>query len=173
MTPKSSSTKRHATTVTGSTKHDSEYTLYKNSSYASKVEAKRKRWKSLKQIIDGIINSKREGAGLGVEEEGGVKQQSKKKKRKSDKASSLSSQVHIMSDSNVPMEQDDYVTIAVAPSTLPPLQHYCDITGLPTQYHDPRTGLYYKDASVFAAIRACSTQRVQQYLGLRNAGVNI
>ena len=93
-------------------------------------------------------------------------------KRKSDKAPLLSSHSQDMSN-DITTEQENYVTIAAAPSTHPPLQHYCDVTGLPTQYRDPKTGLYYKDASVFASIRACSMQRVQQFLGLRNAGVNI
>lgn len=172
--PKPSSTKKHTVaTSKATTKHKSEYVLHKNPSYASKVESKRKRWKSLKQIIDGIINNGggKSGASLGVDEEE-KRQQPGKKRRRGDKSFPSSSQIQDIGDS-VATEQENYVTIAVAPSTHPPLQHYCDITGLPTQYRDPKTGLYYKDASVFAVVRACSTQRVQQFLGLRNAGVNI
>ena len=166
--PKSSATRKHTTTTT---KHKSEYALHKNPSYAGKVEPKRKKWKSLKQIIDGIINSNKGGASLVVEGEEAGKQQPNKKKRKRDKLPS-SSQIQDLT-TNTATEQENYVTIAAAPSTHPPLQHHCDVTGLPTQYRDPKTRLYYKDASVFTVVRACSTQRVQQLLGLRNAGVNI
>lgn len=162
---KSSDAKKDATM-----RHKSDYVLHKNSNYARKVESKRKRWKPLKQIIDGIVSgSSKRNTTTGGEE--GMVKQSSRKRRKDEKTSLLSSQV--LDLTSIAATEENYVTIAVAPSIHPPLQHYCDVTGLPTQYRDPKTGLYYKDASVFAAIRACSTQRVQQFLGLRNAGVNI
>ena len=43
-----------------------------------------------------------------------------------------------------------------------PAKKYCDITGQPARYTDPKTKLRYADATVF---------EVQRYLGLRRAAV--
>lgn len=62
-----------------------------------------------------------------------------------------------------------YTSIAAAPS-LKPKKKYCDITGLPAKYKDPKTGLYYYNAEVYAVVKGLATYQIQEYLGQRGAG---
>jgi INO80 complex subunit C len=61
-----------------------------------------------------------------------------------------------------------YTSIAAAPS-LKPKKKYCDITGLPAKYKDPKSGLYYYNAEVYAVVKGLSTTQVQEYLAARGA----
>jgi INO80 complex subunit C len=61
-----------------------------------------------------------------------------------------------------------YTSIAAAPS-LKPKNKYCDITGLPAKYKDPKTGLYYYNAEVYAVVKGLTTGQVQEYLAARGA----
>ncbi|KAK8192754.1 chromatin-remodeling complex subunit ies6 [Zalaria obscura] len=61
-----------------------------------------------------------------------------------------------------------YTGIAAAPS-LKPKQRYCDITGLPAKYTDPKTGLRYCNKEVYAIIKTLGTGQVQEYLAARGA----
>ena len=61
-----------------------------------------------------------------------------------------------------------YTSIAAAPS-LKPKKKYCDITGLPAKYKDPKTGLYYFNAEIYAVVKSLSTTQVQEYLAARGA----
>lgn len=61
-----------------------------------------------------------------------------------------------------------YTGIAAAPS-LKPKKKYCDITGLPARYKDPKSGLFYHNAEVYAVVKGLSTGRVQEYLAARGA----
>ncbi|EMC92569.1 hypothetical protein BAUCODRAFT_253760 [Baudoinia panamericana UAMH 10762] len=61
-----------------------------------------------------------------------------------------------------------YTSIQAAPSKKPK-KKYCDITGLPTTYTDPKTGLNYYNAEMFKVVRGLSTGQIQEYLALRNA----
>lgn len=61
-----------------------------------------------------------------------------------------------------------YTSIAAAPS-LKPKKKYCDITGLPAKYKDPKTGLYYYNAEVYGVVKGLSTTQVQEYLAIRGA----
>lgn len=61
-----------------------------------------------------------------------------------------------------------YTSIAAAPS-LKPKKKYCDITGLPAKYKDPKSGLYYYNAEIYAVVKALSTTQVQEYLAARGA----
>lgn len=61
-----------------------------------------------------------------------------------------------------------YTSIAAAPS-LKPKKKYCDITGLPAKYKDPKTGLYYCNAEIYAVVKSLGTEQVQEYLGARGA----
>jgi len=61
-----------------------------------------------------------------------------------------------------------YTSIAAAPS-FKPKQRYCDITGLPAPYQDPKTGLRYHNREVYAVIKSLSTAQVQEYLAARGA----
>lgn len=61
-----------------------------------------------------------------------------------------------------------YTSIAAAPS-LKPKKKYCDITGLPAQYKDPKTGLHYYNAEIYQIVKMLSTNQVQEYLAARGA----
>ena len=61
-----------------------------------------------------------------------------------------------------------YTSIAAAPS-LKPKKKYCDITGLPAKYKDPKTGLYYYNAEIYAVVKSLGTGQVQEYLAARGA----
>lgn len=61
-----------------------------------------------------------------------------------------------------------YSSIAAAPS-LKPKKKYCDITGLPAKYRDPKTGLFYYNAEIYAVVKGLSTTQVQEYLAARGA----
>lgn len=61
-----------------------------------------------------------------------------------------------------------YTSIAAAPS-LKPKKKYCDITGLPAKYKDPKSGLYYYNAEVYAVVKGLTTGQVQEYLAARGA----
>jgi len=72
--------------------------------------------------------------------------------------------------SNVPPDVATYVSIEASPS-VQPAKKYCDITGLPAPYRDPKTGLRYASSDIYKIIRQLSDEHVQQYLGLRGAAV--
>lgn len=61
-----------------------------------------------------------------------------------------------------------YTGIAAAPS-LKPKKKYCDVTGLPAKYKDPKSGLYYYNAEIYAVVRSLNTTQVQDYLAARGA----
>lgn len=65
-----------------------------------------------------------------------------------------------------------YTNIESAPSLHPAHQkHYCDITGLPAPYTDPKTRLRYHNKEVFDYVRALSQSMEESYLGARGAHV--
>lgn len=61
-----------------------------------------------------------------------------------------------------------YTSIAAAPS-LKPKKKYCDITGLPARYKDPKTGLHYYNAEIYAVVKGLATYQIQEYLAARGA----
>jgi INO80 complex subunit C len=61
-----------------------------------------------------------------------------------------------------------YTNIESAPSLAHP-KHYCDITGLPAPYTDPKTRLRYHDKEVFGLIRTLGQGVAEQYLEARGA----
>ena len=61
-----------------------------------------------------------------------------------------------------------YTSIQAAPS-LKPKMKYCDITGLPAKYQDPKTGLRYCNQEAYGVVRTLSTAQVQEYLAARGA----
>lgn len=61
-----------------------------------------------------------------------------------------------------------YMNIESAPS-LAHTRHYCDITGLPAPYTDPKTRLRYHDKEVFGVIRSLGQGVAEQYLEARGA----
>ncbi|KAI1007090.1 hypothetical protein K3495_g1126 [Podosphaera aphanis] len=61
-----------------------------------------------------------------------------------------------------------YTGIESAPSLSHP-RHYCDITGLPAPYTDPKTRLKYHNKEVFSVIRTLGPGVAEQYLEARGA----
>ena len=65
-----------------------------------------------------------------------------------------------------------YTNIESAPSLHPAHQkHYCDITGLPARYTDPKTGLRYHDKEIFGVVRTLPQGVPYNYLAARGANV--
>ncbi|KAK7191147.1 hypothetical protein DPSP01_008874 [Paraphaeosphaeria sporulosa] len=63
-----------------------------------------------------------------------------------------------------------YTNIESAPSFHPSSQRrYCDITGLPAPYTDPKTRLRYHDKEVFGVIRTMPQNVSEGYLSARGA----
>lgn len=63
-----------------------------------------------------------------------------------------------------------YTNIESAPSFHPSGQRrYCDITGLPATYKDPKTGLRYYDKEVFGLLRTMPQNVAEGYLAARGA----
>ncbi|PQE22874.1 putative IES6 INO80 chromatin remodeling complex subunit 6 protein [Rutstroemia sp. NJR-2017a BBW] len=61
-----------------------------------------------------------------------------------------------------------YTNIESAPS-LAHAKHYCDITGLPAPYTDPKTRLRYHNKEVFGVVRSLGQGVAEQYLEVRGA----
>ncbi|KAK4217850.1 hypothetical protein QBC37DRAFT_414093 [Rhypophila decipiens] len=61
-----------------------------------------------------------------------------------------------------------YTNIESAPS-LAPQRHYCDVTGLPGPYLDPKTRMRYHNREVFATIRSLPNGVGEQFLEARGA----
>lgn len=61
-----------------------------------------------------------------------------------------------------------YTNIESAPS-LAPMKHYCDVTGLPAPYLDPKTRMRYHNREVFAMIRSLPQGVEEQFLEARGA----
>jgi INO80 complex subunit C len=65
-----------------------------------------------------------------------------------------------------------YTNIESAPSLSPAHQHrYCDITGLPAPYTDPKTRLRYHNKEIFGVIRTLGQGVAENYLEARGAHV--
>jgi INO80 complex subunit C len=80
----------------------------------------------------------------------------------------LNQGVSTMSAMNGPVVT--YTNIESAPSLHPSSQrHYCDITGLPAPYTDPKTRLRYHNAEIFRAIRGLGQGSTEGYLAARGA----
>ncbi|KAL9035628.1 MAG: hypothetical protein Q9180_004761 [Flavoplaca navasiana] len=65
-----------------------------------------------------------------------------------------------------------YTNIESAPSLHPAHQkHYCDITGLPAPYTDPKSRLRYHNAEIFQVVRSLPQGVAEKYLEARGAHV--
>ncbi|KAK5046072.1 hypothetical protein LTR84_008529 [Exophiala bonariae] len=65
-----------------------------------------------------------------------------------------------------------YTNIESAPSLQAASHpHYCDVTGLPARYTDPKTKLRYHDKEIFAVVRSLPQGAPDQYLAARGANV--
>ncbi|KAK8195003.1 YL1 nuclear protein C-terminal domain-containing protein [Phyllosticta capitalensis] len=56
-----------------------------------------------------------------------------------------------------------------APPSLQVKRKYCDITGLPSKYTDPKTRLRYHNAEIFGIIRTMGQSVTENYLAARGA----
>ncbi|PFH61048.1 hypothetical protein XA68_18365 [Ophiocordyceps unilateralis] len=61
-----------------------------------------------------------------------------------------------------------YTNIESAPS-LAHSRHYCDVTGLPAPYNDPKTRMRYHNKEVFGLIRTLPQPAAEQFLEARGA----
>ncbi|KAK6532270.1 hypothetical protein TWF281_006462 [Arthrobotrys megalospora] len=65
-----------------------------------------------------------------------------------------------------------YGNIDAAPSLHPANSgHWCDITGLPSSYVDPKTKLRYANKEVYAVIRGLGQGVSDQFLAVRGANI--
>lgn len=64
-----------------------------------------------------------------------------------------------------------YTNIESAPSFHPARAHWCDITGLPSRYMDPKTKLRYTGMEIYKAIQTLPPGSADGYLELRGANV--
>ena len=65
-----------------------------------------------------------------------------------------------------------YTNIEAAPSLHPSSQrHYCDITGLPAPYTDPKSRLRYHNSQMFGIVRTLGQHPIESYLAARGAHV--
>ena len=63
-----------------------------------------------------------------------------------------------------------YTSIESAPSLHPSSQrHYCDITGLPAPYTDPKSRLRYRNGEIFGVVRTLGQHSTENYLAARGA----
>ncbi|KAJ1787267.1 Co-chaperone [Coemansia sp. RSA 2167] len=75
-------------------------------------------------------------------------------------------------DSDWPVDFPAYWAIDAPPSLLPQ-KKYCDITGLPALYTDPKTNIRYHSAEVYRVVRTLPPGSEQLYLAARNANVTL
>lgn len=65
-----------------------------------------------------------------------------------------------------------YANIESAPSLHPARGgHWCDVTGLPAKYTDPKTKLRYADKEIYQLVRGLGTGGGERYLEVRGANV--
>lgn len=67
-----------------------------------------------------------------------------------------------------------YSNIEAAPSMHPSSRRpYCDVTGLPAPYTDPKSGLRYHNKEVYAFISLFGQEQADRYLATRNANFTL
>lgn len=190
--------KKFSTNSSIKKKEDQEaFSLHKNPQYDGKVEAKRKRPKALKQILETIYSAPTQPQERKIKNKKGEMLSEKK-----DEA--FNKFVNLENKYGLYKRLTTFVTINGSGIQQ---AHYCDITGLPALYKDPHTHLnYHGNAGAFddeyfgkctidekhlavnvdelkqnnsigvklaQFIRSLPAQRVQQYLSLRGAGTII
>lgn len=72
----------------------------------------------------------------------------------------------------VSQSQPTYVNIE-APPSMKPEKKYCDISGLPAKYTDPKTKMRFSTAAAFQTARELPEHKVEEILGLRQAQTRI
>lgn len=78
---------------------------------------------------------------------------------------------YIQNNPKVNFDTPTYTSV-VAPPSLRPQKHYCDITGLEGRYKSPANGLRYHDVEIYQeVIKNMPPGLDQEYLSLRGANV--
>lgn len=70
------------------------------------------------------------------------------------------------------LQNATYVSVE-APPSMYPVKKYCDVTGFPAKYTDPRSKLQYASLDVFPVVRTMAHDDAQKLLALRNAHVSL
>lgn len=70
------------------------------------------------------------------------------------------------------LQNATYVSVE-APPSMYPVKKYCDVTGFPAKYVDPRSKLQYASLEVFPTVRTMAHDDAQKLLALRNAHVSL
>jgi hypothetical protein len=60
-----------------------------------------------------------------------------------------------------------------APPSLLPAAKYCDVTGLPTRFTDPKTKLHFLDSHVFQQVRQLPQESINRILAKRGADTSL
>lgn len=72
----------------------------------------------------------------------------------------------------VPPHLPTYVSVR-APASVWPAVRYCDLTGLPTRFTDPKTKLHFLDSATFQRIRQLSQEAINRILAKRGADISL
>lgn len=66
------------------------------------------------------------------------------------------------------LQADEKFIIDVFKYSTKPMNTYCDITGLPTQYLDPNSGCYYYNKDIYDLIKRGRLAKAFQWIDLKN-----
>jgi hypothetical protein len=72
----------------------------------------------------------------------------------------------------VPTHLPTYASVR-APASVLPATKYCDLTGLPTCFTDPKTKLHFVDSATFQRIRQLNQEAINRILAKRGADTSI
>jgi INO80 complex subunit C len=83
----------------------------------------------------------------------------------------ISDEVKYLQTKTLEFDTPTYTSISAPPSLLPQ-KHYCDITGLSSNYKSPSNGLRFHNVEIYQeVIKKISPSVDQEYLELRGANV--
>ena len=72
----------------------------------------------------------------------------------------------------MPAHLPTYVSVR-APASVWPATKYCDLTGLPTKFTDPKTKLHFVDSAAFQRIRQLNQDALNKILAKRGADTSL
>mmetsp|Transcript_3548 Transcript_3548/g.6720 ORF Transcript_3548/g.6720 Transcript_3548/m.6720 type:complete len:164 (-) Transcript_3548:45-536(-) len=73
---------------------------------------------------------------------------------------------------SLPIDTPTFSSIEAPPSILPRVK-YCEITGFPAKYTDPRTKMHFCSPEAFRLARSLPDHAVQKFLALRQADLRL
>lgn len=131
-------------------------------------KAAQRRNKNVKQIISEA--TRREASLLATQNNSGVSTPANDVHMTGTTEPSISQAAQLAQDSAMKGPAVTYTNIESAPSLHPSSQRrYCDITGLPAPYTDPKTRLRYHNGEIFGVIRTLGQGSAEAYLAARAA----